>query len=220
MRHAAVDSPNAAQGVLEDRRHERYLGKIDACSVGRNIRGEDNVVLGGRGVTSRVSSNARRRERAPVRGDPYRSYGNAESSAVASPSVIGRGRGSCRATPHRAPSRGFPASNRRSVRRGARQRRPVAVTIRGSLLSPWRSVQWIRRKSSSSVTGIVLAQLWEKPRVQLAAPGIHRAARSQLPPQGRSRLRRTRRNLFTPLRGTGSAAAAARSRGPLGTTPQ
>ena len=104
MRHAAVDPPSAAQGVLEDRRHERHLGKAYACSVGRKIRSEDDVVGGGRGVTSRVFSNARRRERAPVR----------ETRTEA---MVGREEG------------GSPGEGRIASREGPGQRRPYAVSI-------------------------------------------------------------------------------------------
>ena len=91
MRHAAAASLNATHGVLEYRRDERYLRAAHPGSVGREIRGENDAVIGDRGVIARglfrvcrpplVSehsltssqhpSNARSGARALVRGDPY-----------------------------------------------------------------------------------------------------------------------------------------------------
>ena len=66
MRHAAAASLNATHGVLEYCRHERYLRAAHPGSVEREVRGEDDAVIGDRGVIARglsehsvTSSNSR-----------------------------------------------------------------------------------------------------------------------------------------------------------------
>src|SRR5713226_9327135 len=53
VRHAGAASLNATHGVLEYCRDERYLRAAHPGSVGREVRGENDAIIGDRGIIAR-----------------------------------------------------------------------------------------------------------------------------------------------------------------------